>query len=279
MSDAIHPGELVNLSPLVRRLTADNPSVFTGPGTNTYLVGHREITVIDPGPAMPAHVENILHACDGKLTRILVTHTHRDHSPAVALLQQQCPAPALGRVVASGIGPQDDSFRPDEEPQDGALCGDTEYRLRAIHTPGHASNHLCFLLENEQMLFTGDHIMSGSTVVIAPPDGNMSQYLDSLQRLHQFAISTLAPAHGGLIKNPREAIDGLIAHRLKREDKVRQALRTQQSSTVQELVPPVYDDVDSRLHPIAAQSLLAHLLRLQELGEARGDDQHVWHST
>ena len=197
---------ITELSPLVRRITAGNSSVFTGPGTNTYLVGKEEITVIDPGPAMPEHIENIAKACGDDIKQILVTHTHPDHSPGAKLLHQRTAAPVMG-MYALHKQTQDKTFKANKVLEDGDEIREIEYTLKAIHTPGHASNHLCYLLEEEKMIFTGDHIMEGSTVVIGPPDGNMKQYIESLEKLKQFDISMIAPGHGNLMKDPKSVVD------------------------------------------------------------------------
>ena len=214
---------ITELSPLVRRITAGNSSVFTGPGTNTYLVGKEEITVIDPGPAMPEHIENIAKACGDDIKQILVTHTHPDHSPGAKLLHQRTAAPVMG-MYALHKQTQDKTFKANKVLEDGDEIREIEYTLKAIHTPGHASNHLCYLLEEEKMIFTGDHIMEGSTVVIGPPDGNMKQYIESLEKLKQFDISMIAPGHGNLMKDPKSVVDWIVSHRMFREKKVVDAL-------------------------------------------------------
>lgn len=267
VADIVHDRP-VELSPLVRRITASNSGVMTGPGTNTYLLGREQIAVIDPGPADDAHVEAILRACDGRLRWILTTHTHPDHSPAARPLAAKTGARVLGNVIADD-GRQDTSFRPERGFAHDEIFATGEFRLRALATPGHVGNHLCFLLEDEQLLFTGDHIMQGSTVVITPPNGDMKDYLDSLRMLLDYPIAALAPAHGQLMLDPVAEIEGLIAHRLSREARVVAVLRQQRQGTLDQLTPPVYSDVDAGLHPIARYSLWAHLLKLQKDGLAR----------
>ncbi|MFM7507778.1 MAG: MBL fold metallo-hydrolase [Rubrivivax sp.] len=272
------PGRLVWLSPRVARLTAPNPGPMTGPGTNSYLVGSgRHWVVIDPGPALEPHVQALLAAlpaaAGGRPVAILATHTHRDHSPAAAPLAAATGAPVWGRRPGHPMW-QDDSFRPDHEPADGERLelGDG-VTLHAVHTPGHASNHLCWWLEQEQLLFTGDHVMQGSTVVINPPDGDMAAYLLSLQALRRAhdegtrPLHWLAPGHGFLVADPPAVLDALVAHRLRREAKVAAALEAE-SRPLEALVPRVYDDVPAALHGVAARSLLAHLLKLQGEGRA-----------
>ena len=266
---------ITELSPLVRRITAGNSSVFTGPGTNTYLVGKEEITVIDPGPAMPEHIENIAKACGDDIKQILVTHTHPDHSPGAKLLHQRTAAPVMG-MYALHKQTQDKTFKANKVLEDGDEIREIEYTLKAIHTPGHASNHLCYLLEEEKMIFTGDHIMEGSTVVIGPPDGNMKHYIESLEKLKQFDISLIAPGHGNLMKDPKSVVDWIVSHRMFREKKVIDALTEFSKADLDQLVEKVYDDVDERLHVIARASLLAHLNKLIEEDKAinKGDEFH-----
>ena len=267
--------KITELSPLVRRITAGNSSVFTGPGTNTYLVGKEEITVIDPGPAMPEHIENIAKACGDDIKQILVTHTHPDHSPGAKLLHQRTAAPVMG-MYALHKQTQDKTFKANKVLEDGDEIREIEYTLKAIHTPGHASNHLCYLLEEEKMIFTGDHIMEGSTVVIGPPDGNMKQYIESLEKLKQFDISMIAPGHGNLMKDPKSVVDWIVSHRMFREKKVVDALTEFSKANLDQLVEKVYDDVDERLHGIARASLLAHLNKLIEENKAvsKGEEFH-----
>ena len=255
-------GKVVELSPLVRRITAGNGSVFTGPGTNTYLVGKEEVTVIDPGPAMQEHID-VITAAAPNIKQILVTHTHPDHSPGVRLLKENLDIPAYGMLTNSSKN-QDQTFSPERILDDGEVFQEEEFSIEVVHTPGHASNHLCFILKEEKLIFTGDHIMNGSTVVIGPPDGNMKQYIQSLEKLKDYDIEKIAPGHGELLENPHEVADWIINHRLEREKKVFQALREASKGTPDSLVEKVYDDVDSSLFPIAKASLLAHLIKLEE---------------
>jgi len=255
-------GKVVELSPLVRRITAGNGSVFTGPGTNTYLVGKEEVTVIDPGPAMQEHID-VITAAAPNIKQILVTHTHPDHSPGVRLLKENLDIPAYGMLTNSSKN-QDQTFNPERILEDGEVFQEEEFSIEVVHTPGHASNHLCFILKEEKLIFTGDHIMNGSTVVIGPPDGNMKQYIQSLEKLKDYDIEKIAPGHGELLENPHEVADWIINHRLEREKKVFQALQEATKGTPDTLVEKVYDDVDSSLFPIAKASLLAHLIKLEE---------------
>ena len=272
----ILPGRVVRLSPRILRITAPNPGVMTGPGTNTYLVGEGDAwTAIDPGPESEAHVQTLLAAVPGRIVQILVTHTHRDHSPAAVALARATGAPVYGRRATNPQG-QDESFQPARELADGErLQLGARTTLRVIHTPGHASNHLCYLLEEERLLFTGDHVMQGSTVVINPPDGDMGAYLRALGALLDADLEWLAPGHGFLVARPQTVLRGLIAHRLRREAKVAAALAARgYPAPIDALLPDVYDDVPAALHAVARRSLLAHLLKLQADGAARlnGED-------
>jgi glyoxylase-like metal-dependent hydrolase (beta-lactamase superfamily II)/8-oxo-dGTP pyrophosphatase MutT (NUDIX family) len=261
----IVPGRAVKLSAHVIRITAPNASVMTGPGTNTYLVGggaNNEWAVIDPGPALPEHVEAILAASPGPVRWILATHTHMDHSPASVSLKQHTHAQVGGRQPDHPHR-QDGSFVPDRVLHDGErIVLAPNVTLRVIHTPGHASNHLCYLLEEEKTLFTGDHVMQASTVVINPPDGDMAAYIGSLRALLHEDIDWLAPGHGFLMAQPRQAMQAVIDHRLKREAKVVCVVREHGPATLEQLLSFAYDDVDPRLLPVAARSLLAHLSKL-----------------
>ncbi len=275
------PGQAVRLSPRVVRVTAPNPGMMTGPGTNSYFVGDpvdNRWALIDPGPVDATHLAALQAAAPGPVHWVLATHTHVDHSPgAAAAAAAFGGAQVLGRRPAYPQG-QDDSFQPAREPQHGErlpLGGGST--LRVIHTPGHASNHLCWLLEEEQLLFTGDHVMQGSTVVINPPDGDMTAYLRALAALLDEDLRWLAPGHGFLVADPHAVLRALIAHRLKREAKVVEALRPRGAATLDELLPEVYGDTPPRLHPVARRSLLAHVLKLRDDGRVAADgDRWRW---
>jgi glyoxylase-like metal-dependent hydrolase (beta-lactamase superfamily II) len=279
------PLKPVRLSERVSRITCANGSVMTGPGTNTYLVrapGSAEVTVIDPGPDdahTEAHLRAVLEAATpGRIVRIVTTHTHKDHSPAARRLAELTGAPVLGRV-ADHPEWQDSHFAPARQPADGErlALGDGA-TLRAVATPGHASNHVCWLLEEEGLLFTGDHVMQGSTVVINPPDGDMASYLASLDKLLGLEpLQWFAPGHGFLMAGPQAELRRLIAHRLARETKVAAALQAAGRSSAGALVPGVYGDVPASRHGIAERSLTAHLIKLAQDGRARLDgDQWHW---
>ena len=266
----IQPGVAVRLATRTRRITARNPGPMTGPGTNSYLIGSGEQWgVIDPGPADARHIQALTDAAPGAIRYIMVTHTHRDHSPGAVPLKSATGALLLGRTTSHPHW-QDPTFVPDRElHHDDRVTLAPGATVRVIHTPGHASNHLCFLLEEERILFTGDHIIQGSTVVIDPPDGDMAAYIASLESLLREPVDYLAPGHGTLIPDPRAAIQGLIQHRLRREAKVLAALPRQRPADLAALVRRVYDDVSPQLHALAERSLLAHLLKLEADGRAR----------
>ena len=257
------------LSPMVRRIVANNPGMMTGPGTNTYLVGIDEIAVIDPGPGDAAHLDAIAGCGGDRIRWILLTHTHEDHSPGAVGLKKLTGA----EILAFGPGEGRGKVRLDGTLADGAVIEATEFHLTAMHTPGHASNHLCYLLNEERTLFTGDHIMQGSTVVISPPDGDMAAYLASLERLKAIRprLKAIAPGHGHLIDDPLATIDDYIEHRLAREKQVLDALRTRGTTTIAEIVENLYADVAPQLHPVAQRSVWAHLRKLADEGEAKGD--------
>jgi glyoxylase-like metal-dependent hydrolase (beta-lactamase superfamily II)/8-oxo-dGTP pyrophosphatase MutT (NUDIX family) len=268
---ALEPGTPKRLDALVTRVVAPNPGMMTGPGTNTYLVGENELAVIDPGPAIDAHLQAVLAAGEGRIRWIFCTHTHMDHSPAAAALKAATGAVVIGRAAPPHPG-QDHAFAPEREMAHGDRFLFGGLSLRALHTPGHASNHLCYLLENTRMLFTGDHVMQGSTVVINPPDGDMRAYLASLELLLQEDILILAPGHGYLIGEPHREARRLVRHRLAREQKVVNALSRMGAPTLEQLVREVYDDVSERLHGVALRSLGAHLEKLAAEGRALARD-------
>ena len=277
-------GRPVRLSPHIVRITAPNPGPMTGPGTNSYLVGAGTAwTAIDPGPDIAAHLKALQDvagslAPGARIERILVTHTHRDHSPGAAPLAAATGAPVLGLRTAHPEW-QDESFAPTRELAHGERLALAEgVTLRVIHTPGHASNHLCYLLEEERTLFTGDHVMQGSTVVINPPDGDMAAYLRTLEGLLGEDLEWFAPGHGFLVADPHGVLRALIAHRLRREAKVAAALQLSAApATAKALVLAVYDDVPSALHGMAERSLLAHLIKLEGDGRAaRGEADSLW---
>ena len=270
--EKIVPGEFVRLNERVGRITAPNPGVMTGPGTNAYIVGRDELALIDPGPESAPHLSALLQAVGRRLKWILCTHTHLDHSPGARALKEATGAELLGFARVPDDGRQDTGFNPDRALREGDVLTASDFKLRAVHTPGHASNHLCYLLEDQKLIFTGDHVMQGSTVVISPPDGDMTVYLNSLDRLLALDLSTLAPGHGHVIDSPHDEVRRLIAHRLKREKKVLDAFGPKNPATLDELLPFVYDDVPQQIHPVARRSLHAHVLKLQRDGRVTEQD-------
>ena len=269
---APEPGRLDEVAPGVFRLTAPNPGLMTGPGTNTYVLAGAEPVVVDPGPADPVHTAAIVAAAArfGPVRSILVTHTHLDHAPGAAALAEATGAQVLG------YGPDED-FAPDDCVGEGwtlscpASADAPALTLRALHTPGHASNHLCWLVEEHALLLTGDHVMHGSTVVIRPPDGDLHAYLASLARVRDDrpAITTLAPGHGRLMDHVPDVIDALVAHRLGRHETIAAALGGRGDASVDELLPDVYGDVTEKQLPVARFSLWAHLRALGSEGRAQ----------
>ncbi|HVF76165.1 MAG TPA: MBL fold metallo-hydrolase [Acidimicrobiales bacterium] len=250
------------LSPLVRRVLAPNPGIMTGPGTNTYLVGRDELAVIDPGPDdSEEHLDTVAAAGDGRIRWVLVTHTHADHSPGAAGLKARTGAQVLGFDERDG-------FVPDTAIGDGWTLDAADFRLVAVHTPGHASNHLCYRLEDERLLFSGDHIMSGSTVVIAPPDGDMAAYFKALEKVRELRLDGVAPGHGPFLDDPYAVIDHYLTHRQAREAAIEEALVHAERARVPDLVEAVYTDVPDILHPIARWSVWAHLRKLAAEGRA-----------
>lgn len=266
--------EPVRLLTHLTRITAPNPSPMTGPGTNTYVISDGgEHIVIDPGPDHAGHLEQIASVITGSLRAIVCTHSHPDHFPGAKPLREllgRPDAPILGRRAGPHFNPAW-VFEPDRELQDDEVlrCG-TE-TLRVLHTPGHASNHVCLLLEADGLLFSGDHILNGSTTVIDHPDGNMLDYMNALHRLRQLPLRYILPAHGYVLGNPAGQIDALVAHRLRREAKVLEAVRSAGHASTDELVTIAYDDVARALHPVARRSLTAHLMKLREEGTVLHD--------
>jgi glyoxylase-like metal-dependent hydrolase (beta-lactamase superfamily II) len=257
------PGVASALSPMVRRVLAPNPGVMTGPGTNTYLVGIDEVAVIDPAIDDAAHLDAVVGCGGDRIRWILCTHTHPDHWPGAATLKERTGAEVLAFDSRDGL-------TVDTEIGDGFQIEATEFRLRAVHTPGHASNHLCYLLEEERLLFSGDHIMQGSTVVIAPPDGDMAAYLDSLARVRALKLRSIAPGHGHLIDDPDAVIDDYVTHRLEREQQVLDALAAGDRTTAA-IVTRLYPDLVEELVVRANQTVHAHLLKLLADGKVASD--------
>ncbi len=278
----VHPLEWQTERPVpllrhLQRLTAPNAGMMTGPGTNTYLVGDASsgYVVIDPGPHDDAHIDRIVQATGGELRAIVCTHSHPDHSPAARPLQARCKGhpPVLGLPSGPTARP-DSAFTPDRALADGEVLtlegGGLTHRLQVVHTPGHAANHLCLVLLEDGLLFSGDHILNGSTTVVAPPDGEMTAYLDSLDRLAALCttqgIAFILPAHGYVLGDAPGAISKLKAHRLAREAKVIKVMKSMPQGTLQDWLPQAYDDVPVAIRPVALHSLRAHVDRIQALG-------------
>ncbi len=267
------------VSPLVRRIVADNPSVFTYHGTGTFIVGQGEVAVVDAGPASVRHVEAILDATRGEtITHQFITHTHSDHSPAARLLKEATGAeiwahgPACGGD--DGTTPVDESedrdFAPDHRLRHGDRIAGPGWTIEAVHTPGHASNHMCYALGEEMTLFSGDHVMGWSTSVVSPPDGDMSAYLDSLDHVLVRGDAILRPTHGAAIADPATFVRALIDHRRMRDRQIIACLKDG-IDTIPAVVEALYASTDRRLFPAARRSVLAHLIRLVDQGQVAAD--------
>lgn len=275
-----HTDQPVALLKNVTRLTAPNPGVMTGPGTNSYLVGDPATgyIAIDPGPNEPQHLQRLWRAAGGDIRLIVCTHSHPDHSPGARPLQALCakPPPILGLPSAPTARPASE-FLPDRALADGEVLalegGGPTHSLRVVHTPGHAANHLCLVLLEDGLLFSGDHILNGSTTVVDPPDGDMTAYLDSLDALdaacERHGVEFILPAHGHVLGFARQAIAHLKQHRLQREARIVAAMRERPGGTLEDWVELAYADVPPRMWPVAKRSLLAHVQRIEGLGLAR----------
>lgn len=266
-------GVLETVTPLIRRIVARNPSPFTADGTGTYVVGHGRVAVIDPGPKLPEHIEALLRSLRGEtVTHILVTHTHADHSPASAAVKRATGAPTYGfGPHAAGAGPAveeggDREFVPDRVMREGDAVEGPGWRLEAVHTPGHTSNHLCFALPQERVLFSGDHVMGWSTSVIAPPDGNMGDYMRSLAKLLAREDAAYFPTHGPAISDPQAFVQAFIDHRRDREAAILARL-AEGDTEIPAIVRTVYVGLPKALERAAGRSVLAHLIELVAHGK------------
>ena len=305
----LSPGTVTSVADGIRRIVAPNPGIMTGPGTNSYLVGQDQLAVIDPGPDDDAHLAAILDAGTDRIRWILVTHSHVDHSPLAVKLAAATGAPVVGFArspsyrsapaapaapsaglpaaagsahghadpgasPAKALDPHDTTFDPDRRMTDGDRIELGNCILEAVYTPGHASNHLCFEVAGTGLLFSGDHVMSGSTVVIAPPDGDMAVYMESLEKVRARRPRRIAPGHGGMIDDPAAVLDSYLRHRRDRESQVLAALRAggPEGTGVEMLVEAIYLDVPAALHPVARYSVWAHLRKLAAEGRAVAAD-------
>ena len=258
------------ITPLVKRLIANNPGPFTYTGTGTFIIGTKELAVIDPGPIDNNHLKAILKVSENnKISHIIVTHTHIDHSPLSKPLQEITGAPIYSyfnhkmdtKTNNDFEEGYDNSFKPDVIVNDGDLIKGFDWTLEAIHTPGHTSNHVCYSLKEEKILFSGDHVMGWSTTVIVPPDGDMDEYLKSLKKLLKRDDEIYLPTHGTQINDPQKLVKHYISHRINRENQILEAIKLG-NSMINEMVKVIYVDVDPGLHPAASMSTLAHLNRM-----------------
>ena len=271
-------GEIEEISPLIRRITAPNPSLYTFKGTGTYIIGRGDVAVIDPGPNMSTHHDAIITELgDEKITHILVTHNHKDHSPCARPLASSSGA----KIYAFDVGNQlysaeeaeeglDKDFFPDVILKNNDEIKSNNWTIDVVHTPGHLSNHICFGLREEKALFTGDHVMGWSTTLISPPDGSMQDYYNSLNMMMTRDDKRYYPTHGLPIENPLSFIKNTLEHRLSRDQEIMHALEGQRYS-IKDLVGIVYPDLNKNLHDAARRTILAHLIRLVALGELESD--------
>jgi glyoxylase-like metal-dependent hydrolase (beta-lactamase superfamily II) len=271
-------GETVRVSPLVRRVVADNPGPFTYLGTGVYIIGQGDVAVIDPGPAIDAHFDALKAALKGeRITHVLVTHSHMDHSPLSHPLAKWagCKVYAAGPAIPTESevrmeAGDDLRFKPDITVKDGDVFRDSNWTIEAVTTPGHTSNHVCFALKEENALFSGDHVMGWSTTVISPPDGHMGDYFRSLEKVRKRNFSTIWPTHGPPVTDVAPFLDAYIAHRHAREQAIVDRMRAGETR-IPDMVKVIYRDVDKRLHPAACHSVLAHIIHLVETGRVKAD--------
>ena len=264
-------GRCDTLSPLIRRVVAPNPGPFTYTGTGVYISGHGNVAVLDPGPVDPEHIKAMEAALDGeRVTHVFVTHHHLDHSPLAHPLAEThgCKVYGFGPQNTAPTGGEirleagdDVGFKPDVEITDEEVFKGDSWTIRALHTPGHTSNHVCYALEEENTLFSGDHVMAWSTSVISPPDGDMGDYLEQLARIRDKDFDILWPTHGPAVREPRTFIQAYIDHRLQREAQILEQLKAGQTR-IRDMVAEMYADVDKRLHPAAAHSVLSHIIHM-----------------
>ncbi len=264
-----HYGEITKISPLIRRLVAPNPSPFTFHGTGTYIIGKNQIALIDPGPAIASHIQALEKFLETvAVSHILITHNHVDHSPAARPLKRVTGAEIYAFDVSGQADidnhaeeGRDRDFKPDHILKDGDIIDGDGWTIEAVHTPGHLSNHLCFALLEEKALFSGDHVMGWSTSVVSQPDGDMKDYLASLEKLLSRDDKIYYPTHGAPIENPKPYVRALIAHRHQRESQILEVLSAG-PATIDRMVDIIYSDIPAYLHPAAASSLLSHLIHM-----------------
>ncbi|WP_290632316.1 MBL fold metallo-hydrolase [Aquisalimonas sp.] len=272
--DQFTPGRLYRVTPRLARITAPNPGMMTGPGTNTWIVGDADRVVVDPGPDEEAHLQAVAEAGDGRIRAILITHAHPDHSPGARRLQAITDAPVMAHPnELQGI--RDAELAADHAIDDGDRLDGDDFTLHCLHTPGHAADHLCFLLEQDRILIAGDQVMDGSTVVISPPDGCMQDYLNSLRRLRELSLEAIAPGHGRLLRPPRDVLEAVIAHRLERERMILELVSAGEAQ-IPELVGRIYTHVPEALQRVAFGSVRAHLEKLRDEGRVTGDGHGPW---
>ena len=275
------PGVADIVLPGVRRVIANNPGPYTYTGSGTYIVGQGDVAVIDPGPSDSAHLEALLAALDGeRVSHVLITHTHSDHCGGARAFADRAGAPILGFSPHPVKKRQDDApaldegadyaFKPDQLIGDGEIIEGADWRIEAVHTPGHLSNHLCFSLHGQKALFTGDHIMGWATTVVAPPDGDMGDYIESLNKLLARDEDLYFPTHGAPIKNPHRFVRAIRTHRLMRDGQIVEQIKKGRTR-IKDIVPVMYADVDPRLHKAAALNVLAHLIGLVRAGTVACD--------
>lgn len=277
-------GDALAVSALVTRVLAPNPSAFTYTGTQSYVVGQRDLAIIDPGPDDPDHIAAILRAVgDRPVKAILCTHTHRDHSPGARPLAEATGAQVIGcaPLALKDDGPRADaafdaSYEPDTVLADGDVVSGSDWTIRAVATPGHTSNHLCYALAEDAALFTGDHVMGWSTSVVSPPDGDMADYMRSLQLLMAREDRIFFPAHGEAVETPRRLVRGMIGHRKMREGQILRFITNNGASPITAMVAEMYRGVHPGLHGAAGRSVLAHLVDLEDRTMVRRAGEELW---
>jgi len=274
-------GVVDHLTPLIRRVICNNPGPFTYTGTGTFIVGRGDVVVLEPGPLDEAHTDAILKATEGEtITHIFVSHTHMDHSPGAAPLKRKTGAMICGYGPHGRGGPENDvtmetggdrNFAPDLNLRNGDIISGDGWTIECLHTPGHTSNHMCYALREEKTLFTGDHVMGWSTSIVGPPDGDMTDYMDSLEDLLRRDDKVYIPTHGPMIENPHAFVKAYIAHREERERQIEDRLK-QNIHLIKQMVPTMYPDIDEKLVPAAAVSIYSQMQRMLRKGRVTCED-------